>query len=136
MFNWNDTFSVKIEAIDEQHKRLFDIGNSINTLLVDHNGYDSYDEIIEQIGNLATYTKIHFKAEEKMMEEYGYKDLDNHIDEHNKFLEYLDDLDFDAIDDNQQGTLSDLIAFIANWIVTHINDTDMQYSEFLAQKLG
>lgn len=136
MFEWNDNFSVKIPMIDEQHKKLFEIGENINILLRDHVESDNFDEILEQIDELANYTKHHFEDEEKMLKDNAYEDFDAHILEHKKFLDYLDGLDFDAIDDNQEETLKELIKFIAGWIFKHINNVDFKYSEYIVEKLN
>lgn len=136
MFEWNDNFSVKIPMIDEQHKKLFEIGENINILLKDHVESDNFDEILEQIDELANYTKHHFEDEEKMLKDNAYEDFDAHILEHKKFLDYLDELDFDAIDDNQEETLKELIKFIAGWIFKHINNVDFKYSEYIVEKLN
>ena len=135
MFEWNNNFSVKIPLIDEQHKKLFEIGENINILLQDHVGTDSFDEILEQITELSDYTKHHFEDEENMLKEHGYENLDEHIAEHKKFIDYLDALNFDDIDDNQEETLKELIKFIASWIFKHINNVDFKYADYIAEKI-
>lgn len=34
LIEWNDSFSVKIDSIDEQHKKLVDLLNSLNEEMV------------------------------------------------------------------------------------------------------
>lgn len=131
MFDWNESFSVKIGVIDEQHRKLFEIGESINELLKDYDNTDTYDEIMTLIGELLSYTKYHFEEEEKLLLAYGYPDLDEHVKEHEKFVSYLENLDEDEIDENQKEVLTELIKFIATWIFKHINNTDFKYSDFL-----
>ena len=135
MFDWNETFSVKIAEIDDQHKKLFEIGENINQLLKDHDGIDSFDEIMDLIADLLSYTKYHFEEEEKLLVAHNYPELEAHVDEHNKFIDYLENLDEDEIDENQKQVLAELIKFIATWIFKHINNTDFKYSQFLLERM-
>lgn len=135
MFDWNESFSVKVGVIDDQHQKLFEIGESINELLKDYNDADTFDEIMSLIDELLSYTKYHFEEEEKLLRSHGYPDLDAHIVEHNKFVDYLENLDEDDVDDNQKETLTELIKFIASWIFKHINNTDFKYSQFLTERM-
>lgn len=69
MFYWKQEFELGIPSIDEQHKRLLDIGNRINELLTNHDDTDdNYDEIHTVIQELKDYTVYHFKTEEDLFE--------------------------------------------------------------------
>lgn len=136
MFYWKDDFSVKIPLIDEQHKRLFNIGNSINELLKEYNGQDTFDEIMNQLDELSNYTKYHFAQEEKLMSHYGFEGLDEHIKEHRDFIAYLDGLDYNNIDEDQEETLMNLIKFVTSWIFKHIMNTDFKYCDFIVKKIN
>lgn len=131
MFIWKEEFSVNIPLIDEQHKKLFKIGNNINELLKNYYGQDSFDQILAEVSKLVEYTKYHFSQEEKLMEHYNYDELEKHIAEHNKFILYLEGLDYEVINFKQKEALTDLVKFIASWIFKHIMNTDFRYSEFL-----
>lgn len=86
MLQWKDDFSVGIPLIDEQHKRLFEIGNTIAELLKTYDGQDAFIEIMDQIDALVEYTKYHFEQEEKLMDHYHYSDIEAHIKEHRDFI--------------------------------------------------
>ena len=58
MFDWNESFSVKIAEIDEQHKKLFDIGENINELLRVHDGLDNFDENKNVVGQKNSREKV------------------------------------------------------------------------------
>jgi len=133
MFEWNESFSVKVPFIDEQHKRLFEIGEKINELLLDHNGGDSFEEIMDTIDELESYTVYHFKEEEKMMLHYNYPELESHKIQHQKFISYLNNLDIMEINGNQEETLKELIKFVAVWIIEHINNSDFKYSDYIKE---
>lgn len=136
MFDWNEAFSVGIEEIDEQHKRLFEIGEEIHQLMSDFSGQDKFDEITVAITKLAEYTVFHFETEEKLFAKYDYPEVVEHELEHRKFIDYLNSIDLSHVDENQEDAIKDLLKFVALWIFKHINNTDFRYKEFLIDKMN
>lgn len=135
MFEWNDTYSVGIDIIDDQHKRLLEIGADISQILSDHVGQDIYDEITAKIEELENYTVYHFDTEENLFEKYGYTGMADHIKEHRAFVEYLHSINLDQVDENQVKTINGLLKFVSMWIFKHIVNTDFKYREFLIEKM-
>lgn len=136
-FVWReDVYSVNVALIDEQHKRLFEIGSQIYELTDDYSEYDNYDSIVKLIDELAKYTMYHFKTEEDLFEKYAYGDIENHKAEHQKFLEKLDQVDLDQIESDQEKVIKDILMFVFQWIMDHIRVTDSKYVDFLKEKLS
>ncbi len=135
MFNWKDEYSVGIRAIDDQHKRLFEIGEKINIVLDSYNGQDSYDEILGLIEELKDYTIYHFDYEEDLLAKYQYPEIEDQIEQHKTFVNYLQNLDLANVDDNQERSMKELIMFVAKWIFKHISNSDFRYSEFLIEAM-
>ena len=75
MFEWKDEYSVNVKDIDEQHKRLFEIGAKIYEVAVLDDQYDHYDEIMAIMSDLTEYTVFHFDFEEKLLSSCGYDQL-------------------------------------------------------------
>lgn len=72
MFLWKKEFELGISSIDDQHKRLLEIGNRINDLLINHEeDDDNYDEIFMVIEELKDYTIYHFNTEEELFVNYS-----------------------------------------------------------------
>lgn len=134
VFKWKDEFSVNIESIDQQHKELFNIGNSLYEIVSIKDGVDRYDEIVEVLHNLMDYAVYHFSFEEKMMVDNGYPKIHQHKRQHDSFIAKVRSIDEEEIDERQKKIGMDLIIFIANWIENHILKTDMEYKEFLNGK--
>jgi hemerythrin len=134
LFKWKDGFSCNIEEIDQQHKKLFEIGSRLNSIVSLQDGYDHYDEIMEVLGELKDYTVYHFDYEEALLRKYGYEDLEVHEIEHKMFVEKLMKIYKKDIDGNQQKVTLDVLMFVADWIAAHILKTDMQYTGFLNTK--
>ena len=68
-FQWNTSYSVKVEAMDAQHKRLFEIIRELYTAMRAGHGKQVVGEVLHR---LIEYTVQHFAAEEKLMEKNGY----------------------------------------------------------------
>lgn len=128
-FEWKDAYSVNVAEIDSQHKKMFEIGSRISDLVLAKDDYDHYDEIMDILIELTEYTMHHFNYEEKLMERYGYKELDSHRFEHVFLTKKIKKLQEKDIDTNQKMATIDLIAFVSDWISGHILMTDMKYRD-------
>ncbi len=136
MFEWKEDFSVKIPLLDEQHKKLFEIGENVHLMLTRSDDEDAFAEIITQVKELIKYTKYHFEQEELLMKKFNFEGLDAHIAEHGQFIHYIESLDYNQIDNHQVQTLTDLVQFLAKWIFKHIINTDFQYSDTIQHGLA
>lgn len=134
MFKWKEEFSVNIKSIDEQHKELFKIGNSLYEIVSIKDGVDRYDEIVEILHKLMDYAEYHFDFEEKLLEENGFPHLKQHRRQHDSFIQKVRSIDERDIDEKQKTIGMDLIIFIANWIESHILKTDMECKEYMNDK--
>ena len=132
MFVWKEEFELGIDSIDDQHKMLLEIGNRVNELLKEYvDGDDTYDEIVGVISELKDYTIYHFQTEESLLEKYNYPELAEHKKEHTDFVEYLNSIDFDSVDEDQSVFLKELLSKLVNWVFKHIITTDFLYKDYL-----
>ncbi|MDR5659608.1 bacteriohemerythrin [Serpentinicella sp. ANB-PHB4] len=131
MFNWRDEFSCKISNFDNQHKKLFELGDHLHDLVSSQSDQDNYDEIMDTLYELKEYTVYHFKAEEALMEKHRYPKLLSHKIEHDLFIDEVNKLFKKDVDDDQVKVSMDILQFIANWIENHILKSDSLYGEFL-----
>ncbi|GKX65291.1 bacteriohemerythrin [Inconstantimicrobium mannanitabidum] len=120
MLVWKDEYSVGVELIDIQHKRLFEIGNDAYTLLKDEFCVDKYDRIILILEDLRQYAKFHFQSEENYMMSINSEQLESQKIEHAGFVEQLDNVDFRSIDENPKENIDKILSFIFNWILEHV----------------
>jgi hemerythrin len=124
MVTWEDKYALGVESIDEQHKELFEIANRIYDLLKNDLITDKYDPIVEIIEELKNYTIYHFKAEEEYMKNIGYKKLLSQKVAHNDFLEKMESIDLDQIDNGHNEYLLGILDFVCEWLVEHIIKED------------
>lgn len=131
IFKWKDRFNTGIEEIDKQHKRLFEIGSELYDLASAEDDMDNYDNIVALIKELKDYTIYHFNYEEECMEKAGYSEIREHKEEHQRFIDKLNETEAKDIDLNQKQVLLDMIEFIINWVSGHIVGTDFKYKDVL-----
>ena len=79
---------------------------------------------MEIVGELKDYTVKHFGDEEEYMESIGYEGLEAQKAAHMAFVDKLNSINYDNMDDNQQEYLNDLVEFLLNWLSTHILKMD------------
>ncbi|MBK1813610.1 hemerythrin family protein [Clostridium sp. YIM B02505] len=124
MITWKDEYTVGVELIDSQHKRLLEIANNVYELTKNSFITDKYDRIVEVIEELRDYTVFHFKSEEEYMLSIGYKKFLSHKVEHDDFVNKVNSLDLSQIDESQQKHLLEILEFIIKWIDEHILQKD------------
>lgn len=128
MIEWRDEFSVGNNEIDTQHKKLFQIAGKAYTLLKDDLVTDKYDQIISILQELKDYTVYHFSFEEEYMKSLGYKRLLSHKVLHDDFIERINNVNLNAIDENQSKYILETLDFIVSWIGEHILGNDKLYA--------
>lgn len=125
MFEMKEEYRLGIPSIDEEHEKLFEIGERAYKLLKDPYTIDKYDKIVDVISELKDYTAYHFKNEEEYMESINYKRLFTQKIEHEGFIKKLNELDLNKIDEDQDEYIMDVLKFLNNWIINHIVEKDL-----------
>lgn len=125
MYNMKPEFFTGIEQIDSQHARLFELANEAYELMQDDFTPDKYDYIISILNSLKDYAKQHFADEEAYMESIHYKRLFTQKIEHQAFIEKLEEINLDEIEDNQNHAILEILSFLNEWLVQHILEKDI-----------
>ena len=128
--DWKDEYSVGIESIDEQHKKLINLINTLQTI-VDYTSEEKLER--ECLAAVVDYTRTHFVYEEELMKNYGYPDFEAHKAQHQKMIDKVNNL-LAEYENNRERAMRHALDFLKQWLVRHINGTDKQYSEFLLGK--
>ena len=130
-FKWKEEYSVGIQKIDEQHKKLVDIINEFYTAFTENTTKDKMGDILNL---LIDYTQYHFSTEEQLFLESGYQESNEHISEHKKFIETIEGF----IKEYRAGSGAvtyKLMSFLRNWLQNHIIREDKKYSDHLVKFL-
>lgn len=124
MYEFKEEFLTGIELIDGEHRRLFEIANELYELKCEEFIPDKYDNIRHILEELRDYTLTHFEHEEEYMKAIGYKRMFTQLTQHNALRETINNWDLDAIDENQDETIEEMLGLITDWLVNHILSQD------------
>jgi hemerythrin len=126
-FTWSASFSIHVAEMDDHHKQLIEIANTIVEHLKNNSTRDSLSNVFDA---LVDYTRYHFAAEEKLMVLYHYPDAVRHTQRHKDLIHQVVDYTKKALD----GDVPDRAAFVSfmeRWLIRHLLDEDRKYGAFL-----
>lgn len=132
---WKSDYDTGVEEIDEQHRILVNTINEAGEKL----SQDSSLETLENITrDLLSYALYHFETEEEMMQEHNYKgysqeEYDTHMKQHREFSAQVVAVRESIKSGNPIGK-EELIGFLTDWLINHINKTDKKLAAFLNAK--
>lgn len=127
---WNEKWSIGIEEIDNQHKKLFEILNSYYKNLVDSKTVGVTNDMIKDtINYLIDYTKYHFAEEEKLMGSIQRVDFSSHFRQHKDFCSKIAKLKVTTFLGNNVSF--ELFDFVKTWLINHILVSDQQIGKAL-----
>ena len=121
---WQEHSNTDIALIDEQHKGIVSIINTLYYMVGTGKGNNKlYLRIIDTLSN---YSGIHFTTEEGMLETSEFKDIEKHKALHKKLL-----LDMERVRNNIINDSQPLLEFLKKWWLEHINEQDRLYVPYL-----
>ncbi|MGC1870325.1 MAG: bacteriohemerythrin [Acidobacteriaceae bacterium] len=126
-FKWDETYSVRVQRCDAQHKKLFNIINQLADAMRVAKG----QEVIAQIvGQLIAYTRTHFQQEEALMEQAQYPELSAHQQLHRELVADVEKFQRELDEGLRPNTVA-ILDFLKDWLTQHIQKVDKAYSEHL-----
>ena len=127
MFSWKPAYSLGIEEVDAQHKKIFDFLNKLFTGSSLQHNKDTLKTILEE---LTQFAESHFATEARYMAKFHYPDMENHIADHKRLMD-----DLKTLDSYYNSGVSDqtipLLQFMKQWITNHLATIDMQFYDFM-----
>jgi hemerythrin len=127
---WNESYSVGVKALDEQHKKLFGMVNQMHEAMMAGKGRVVVGQVMNEMFD---YVRLHFTAEEKLLERYNYPGLAEQKREHEAFIQKVEEMQQKM----QAGNLTlsiEVSQFLQSWIKDHIMGVDKKYGDFLNKK--
>jgi hemerythrin len=125
LITWDDSYSVGVKTIDDQHKKLFD---HLNNLFLSIKNKESKEHFKKIIMDLADYVDYHFSFEEEKFKEFNYENTESHIKNHHVYIEKIKEFE-EKIKNDQLTTPYEMMDFLENWIFGHITIEDKKYSD-------
>ncbi len=120
-FIWEESYEVGDEELDNQHKRIFKLANSLPETLDD-------ERVRSSIMDIYRHARDHFFAEEIHMKEICYPGLDEHRKFHDGLIKKLSELGEQSFEDDE--SVLGFKKFVYDWIIEHIMVHDKDYFQF------
>ena len=120
LLDWKSEFSVGIESVDFEHRKMIAMINELYDELMQHRDADSIEQFL---GDIHAAISAHFALEERMMREAGYVEFEAHKDDHEELLDQIRGMmeEFHADPNNGFALLG---ASLADWFQVHFASYD------------
>ncbi len=130
LMTWKDIFSVGVKEIDDQHKKLIQLINTLNDAVL--TGEDRA-VLGDTLRGLIRYTETHFVFEEQLMEKHDYMLKIEHRREHSELVKIA--VDFRTRYEQGEFPLTDeVMVFLRDWLSRHIMNSDKILGRYLNSK--
>ena len=137
LITWNETMSVNIEEIDNQHQEFVKILNTLFEAMKAAKGSEVLEDVITK---LIDYTRYHFTAEETLFDKLGYPDSELHKKEHRYFFEQINEFrkalnQGNTLRYNNNAPLSVTVwKLLKHWLINHIMEFDKKFAPLFREK--
>lgn len=128
LIEWKDAYSVGVPAVDEEHRELIEL---INSLYDSMRSPEQDTDVREFLGEIYARIASHFALEELIMRQNEYDEYREHKLEHEQLLDEIRDI----MDDYEDGKLLDeaeLARRLDAWFSEHFRTKDAR----LHRRLG
>jgi hemerythrin len=123
LITWNDTLSVGVRALDDDHKRMVHIVNEL------HDGImlgRAKEVLTGALDGLVAHTETHFAREEQLFDQTGYRGRTAHKKEHRKLSKSVKELQGLYSSGATRSLSLETMNFLHAWVVDHIHE-DKKY---------
>jgi len=127
--SWDNSLSVQIDEIDEDHRRLVELFNILNHSVVKGDDANYIEAVLEE---LLSCTIWHFRHEERLMLLYAYEGILEHKTEHQELIESARKLQ-QKFQTQGKSLSSEDIELLEHWLIGHILNTDMALGLYLGE---
>jgi len=119
-FPWQDSYAISVPEIDDQHKNLFAIAD---TLYRAAQAGEARQNLNELLGRLLVSSQQHFAAEERLMASSEFPHYAQHKRQHDLFVGKAVSLrrEFEAGEADLAGKV---LPFLSRWMSHHITNVD------------
>jgi hemerythrin len=129
LMTWSDSFSTGVKAMDDQHKGLVNALNDLHAAMLGGHDKAATESLLT---TLVQYTHNHFAAEEALMTRTKYPRQTAHTAKHRDLTGQVEQF-VDRYERGEQALNVDLLTFLRDWLMTHIQKEDKEYGPWLNQ---
>jgi len=127
---WNESFSVGIEEIDEQHQTLIDM---INDLIEMSKNGEPPETMAYMVVRMSNYSMLHLDTEEELLRNISYPEYNEHLKLHNDYRLTVENI-CKAENFGITPVPDTILEYLNRWWTNHILVEDKRYAEFLKSK--
>ena len=129
--DWSEEISVGIDSIDNEHKNLLLLINTLYDAVQSGKGADVMSRILDE---LITYTVTHFTHEEEYMVATIYPAYHEHKDEHDALRKQLMEFHARSTQSITAAMSQELLVFMKCWFYVHVLACDRAFGPHLRAK--
>lgn len=122
---WKTFYSVGDEALDREHQKIIALVNELYVAIAVGAVDVKKNRILDA---LVQYASDHFQHEEQLLRECNYPNFESHKALHNDMRQRT--LEFHKNLNSVEGP--ELLAFLKQWWINHIQAEDKQYSPYMS----
>ena len=126
---WQNSYSVGVKPIDEQHMELINFTNKLFSSCM--SGQDkTKGAFLQAIHEAVEYTGYHFGTEERLMERINYPHYASHKKEHMDFVKEV----LIKVEEFESGKVLvplGFVYFLRDWVLHHIAVCDKRLGDYL-----
>ena len=126
---WGHVLSVGVDEIDEDHRKLVNIFNTLNHAVTDGESPEYLAAVLEELVNCTVW---HFSHEERLMLKYGYQGIEEHKATHRELIESAKEIQQNLLQAEKSMSDED-IEVLERWLTGHILTDDMRLGAYLSQ---
>ena len=127
---WLDQYGIGDEVIDQQHRQIVDMINTLHDSLAKK---DPAADIREVVTRLVKYTQEHFAAEEGLMERLHYPGFGRQQRAHAALVKRLIGV-LNRMKRGDQVSVRELLAFLKDWWNGHVRCEDCQIAKWMQER--
>lgn len=127
LMQWDETMSVGVRELDDQHKTLITLINEAYEAIQRHDE----NKLASLIEKMHHYSEVHFSVEEWYMKEHGFPDVEKHCETHRQFRNDTNEFRKRLF---EKTNLSQVFIYLSRWLTTHIMEDDRKYMPYMPKE--
>ncbi|MGE4298856.1 MAG: bacteriohemerythrin [Desulfovibrionaceae bacterium] len=129
IFQWRKDFEVGVDIMDSDHRRLFEIADSLHDAI--RMGVSRAPRF-KIFNALIAFANEHFAREEAFMREHGYPEIENHHRHHERLIEEVEAYR-GRLETGEVNMDAAFVTFFKDWLINHILANDHRFGAFFNQ---
>ncbi|MBQ8385300.1 MAG: hemerythrin family protein [Spirochaetaceae bacterium] len=129
---WEKKYEMGISMLDTQNKELVALCNTLRARLMERNRGDGVDwkvALALALRESVKYTKAHFVAQERMMQQTNYPKYLQHKQYHQEFVESITHV-LNSFSGATKQTAFEFSSFLREWTLSHIAHDDQEFAKY------